>query len=877
MNTYPMMITHQAHLKNFLRKVTGFNFIFDFMSVFMFFVMFVFSASLSASEEGVANENKSNNLFHLSMKDLSELEIIVATGTTRKGVTVLESSVAITVVNASELSRQVPFGLADSLKSVPGFYVQESGGQTSNNVGVRGLPASKHFEFISVHEDGLPVSYDRYTVDAIQRYDTGIARFEATRGGTSGVLSPNGAGAIVNYITKKGQQDEGTITLAMTDYENYRADFYLGKPLTDEWLLALSGYFQTGNTPRNTGFNAERGGQIRAVLTRLLANGELRFTYKHIDESNSFVLPLPLYRDSNGTLTAIPAFDLHHGNTTSLDNAHTSILFADGSSTMSNANDGANVKADAFTLNVDYDFSEQWHFHHASRFTDFNRNFNGIWTGSAGAISIMDATNYLNDDIDFGGGYGTIGDFYLNNPATKRCFQYTRSKEVICQGDNNVEHIGDNGLVQILNALNEPIHRQQFISDSRITLKSAHNSLSFGLLSANVDHQRALQSSLFLSEVSSNNAKVIDIIALNTDGNVQAYLSDSGVIKHGQWRGNDDMQVRSYSFYLNDEFQFNEVLHIDAGLRYEKVEYKATSLTGLGERFVVAGALDDQGEDIDNVVANNYANREFGDGNKSSHTTNYSELAWTIGFNYLFTDKIAMYGRFAHGFQTPRADRISDIRIGELDTPLSVIDFTELGVRYGSESLITSMTLFNTQFDNLLTGGVGFDSLGSEILNEAQVNVIGVEFDIAWSPTPWLHIESQGIIQQAKLESFTNPSLHIWQGNQPARTPDQQLRITPTVKVTDSIDIFLSYHYLGVRYGDNDNIVEFPSCNLLDIGGFYALNDSLSLQLKAKNITNEVCYNEGNPRATSEENQLAYGFARPITGSTWILSMSYHF
>jgi len=828
-------------------------------------------------KNSIAANDITSNLYNLSLEDLLDLKVTVTTGATGKNISILKSSVAVSVITEEKISRNAPFGLADALKSVPGFYVQESGGQTSNSIGIRGLPASQHFEFISVHEDGLAVNYDRYTSDAIQRYDIGIERVESTRGGTSGILSPNGSAAIVNFITKKGRENGGILKLTMADYDNVRADFYWGKPLNEDWLLAVSGYQQKGQTPRETGFNAEHGGQFRGVLTKLFDSGELSFTYKHIDERNSFVLPLPLRIDSGGNLEEIRGFDLNHGNTTSKDNRYTRILFSDGSNQDVNTVDGAYVKANTYAINIDLSLNGVWRLHHASRQANLSRDFNGIWTGSAGGLSIMDASSYLADSIEFGAGYGSVGNFYASKPDARRCFQYVSSGELVCLGDGEINEIGGNGLVQILNALNEPIRRKQLVSDSRLTAETERNSLSLGLLYAKINHQRSLQTSLFLSEVSSKNARVLDIVAVDGNDGVQAYLSDGGVIKHGQWRGKDDMQVVSYSFYINDEFQFTDSLRIDSGLRYEKVEYNASSLQGVANRVMVEGAFDENGHDVDNILANNYATREFGSGEFSKHTSEYLELAWTVGFNYSLTKSLATYGRFAHGFQTPRADRISDIVISGLDTPASEMEYSEFGARYSGQKFTVSTTLSHTHFDNYLVGGVGFDSSGSEILNDSEVNVLGLEFGLAWLPTQWLSIESHGVAQQSELDSLTSDLLQHWEGNRPARMPDQQLRITPTFHVTNNLNLFLTYHYLGKRFGANDNIVEFPSCLVLDVGAIYDISSSFTIQINGKNVTDEICYNEGNPRATSADNELSYGFARPIVGSAWLASLSYHF
>ncbi|MEO1247343.1 MAG: TonB-dependent receptor [Pseudomonadota bacterium] len=815
----------------------------------------------------------------------NELEEIVVTGTTRAGVTVLESSVAITAISEEDLVRDVPFGLVDTLKAVPGLFVQESGGQTSNSIGVRGLPSTAQLAFISVQEDGLPVNYERYTVDAVQRYSIGIERVEVTRGGTSGVLAPNGAGAIVNYINKKGTQDpEGTLRLSLSDFDNVRTDFFYGGPLSDDWTVALSGYYMYGDTPRENEFNGERGGQVRVNLTRELERGELNISYKKVDEQNSFVLPLPVARDPNsGELSEIPGFDLNHGNVAGFDNSRTRILFANGEVLEQNIVDGADAQADVFIVDFDWDFGNDWFLQHASRVSDLQRLFNAHFTGSAGSISILPAEVYLTDDsIDFvGAGYGTVGDFYAANPGTSRCFQYVTTKELLCAGDPALDNLNGNGLAQILNSLREPIERRQFISDTRLTWETENNSLSFGALFIDLDHNRALASSLFMSEVTSDSPQVLDIVAVDANGDVQAFLSDGGVVKHGQWRGDDDVQVNSLSLYINDEFQVNDRLRIDAGLRWEDVEYQAVSLTGLGDRVPVAGALDQNGDDVDNILANNFANRLKGNGGTARRTVNYDDISWTIGFNYMITDNIATYGRYAEGYQTPRADRLGDLILntpdGPTDTPLNEVELAELGVRYSGDTIAASATLYSTSFPSLLTGGFGFDSGGTQVINQAELDVVGIEFDLSWSPTDWLNLQLAGVVQDGELDNFNTPAGAAFNGNKVARTPDEQFRFIGNIYATDRLTIFGDYHWLGERYGANDNVVRFESCGNLGLGASYAATDQITFQLKGKNITDEVCYTEGNPRATVVQNLLQLGYARPIAGATYIVSAQFDF
>lgn len=138
-----------------------------------------------------------------------EFDEIIVTGTTARGRTKLESSVAITTADFETLSREMPFGTADALELVPGFWVEDSGGEVSNNVAPRGLGGGAAFRFISMQEDGLPIIYDGDQTDSFLRQDVTIERLEAIRGGTSGVLTVNGAASIVNFITKKGYGNTG--------------------------------------------------------------------------------------------------------------------------------------------------------------------------------------------------------------------------------------------------------------------------------------------------------------------------------------------------------------------------------------------------------------------------------------------------------------------------------------------------------------------------------------------------------------------------------------------------------------------------------------------------------------------------------------------
>lgn len=66
-------------------------------------------------------------------EDILNLSEVVVTGT-QNPKTKLESSVAITTLDAKGIEKKAPRNTADLLKAVPGFYMESSGGEGGNNL-----------------------------------------------------------------------------------------------------------------------------------------------------------------------------------------------------------------------------------------------------------------------------------------------------------------------------------------------------------------------------------------------------------------------------------------------------------------------------------------------------------------------------------------------------------------------------------------------------------------------------------------------------------------------------------------------------------------------------------------------------------------------
>ena len=142
----------------------------------------------------------------------------------------------------------------------------------------------------------------------------------------------------------------------------------------------------------------------------------------------------------------------------------------------------------------------------------------------------------------------------------------------------------------------------------------------------------------------------------------------------------------------------------------------------------VDGAFDANGNDIDNNLANNYVDTS---NNYLSKTRDETETAWTIGFNYKFSDSVSMFGRYADAFEMPRLMSYGqNIHAGiDADFNDSVnLTFSEFGGRYSGDTLGASVTLFRTKFNDLVERN--FTGSNGEVANQTIDTVTdGIEFE----------------------------------------------------------------------------------------------------------------------------------------------------
>lgn len=787
---------------------------------------------------------------------------IVVTGQTTRNRPLITASADITIATEEDIARKAPKSTADLLELVPGIFVEGTAGAISNNYSVRGLQGGGQ-RFVQLEEDGLPILYSGGGADFFFDNDLTIERLEAVKGGSSGVLTVNGAGATINFISRKPNftEAEGIARISAYDYGQKRAEFYYSQPITDKLAFSFGGYIQSNPGVRKNPFDY-RGWRIKGALEyRFDDGGSIRLSGKEGDVENAYYATQP-YRYEDGKPSGIPGLGTQFGNVGGDAFANIAVPVStfvepDGFRDF-RYRDGVKVKTSQIRLDIDKPVSESVSLFLKSRYFKYSYDFNGLFPGSGtGNAGLTSAVNYLTP-----GASSPINSLLtagrLAFPTTVR-FGIKNLRTGVVLGANQTTQLNalnGNGFLQRTTLNHDYVSGKDFGINAggrwEFEGKGFTNSLTAGVMYYNVKRSQNQSATASVVNDVRTNSDIYDIVALDAANNVVGTLSDNGLVSYGDWgagiRDRDDSTV---SLYINDELAIGD-LRIDGGIRWESD--KATARDGNNAAVNqpvqpgVVGVIRNVGSTFDGTFSTRKATRK--------------KAAYTVGANYQFTDNLAVYARYANGFQTNNVD------------PVTTIELYEAGIRYQYGRLINgSVTVFRTNFDDQNYNFADPVNPTQQSNINADLRTKGVEFDLLVRPIDWFSVNLQGVFQDPKLVNLAINGANQagFEGNRPERTPSKLFTITPVVELPNGLgEVYARYKYIGKIFADAGNGVALPGYGVTSAGVTVNLSDRLQASFNVDNIFNVVGLTEGNPRQ-GQTQAITDGFfyARGIVGTTY--------
>jgi outer membrane receptor protein involved in Fe transport len=228
------------------------------------------------------------------------IEIVVVIGTPGgAGIDQQEASFAVTTISAEDIEKISPQSTADLFRSIPGVWVESSGGVSGANIDVRGLPGGGDAPFVTLAINGSPI-YGTETLSFLEqstifRVDETIAGVEGLRGGPNAVFGKGEPGLTVNFnLWEGGPETEGRIKYSTSDYDLQRLDGRLSGEIAEDFYYMIGGYIQSSPGIRDAQFSAEEGNQFTINLTKRFETGKINLFTRVTDDHGQWVLPFSL-------------------------------------------------------------------------------------------------------------------------------------------------------------------------------------------------------------------------------------------------------------------------------------------------------------------------------------------------------------------------------------------------------------------------------------------------------------------------------------------------------------------------------------------------------------------------------------------------------
>nr|QQZ51628.1 TonB-dependent receptor [Phenylobacterium glaciei] len=207
----------------------------------------------------------------------------------------------------------------------------------------------------------------------------------------------------------------------------------------------------------------------------------------------------------------------------------------------------------------------------------------------------------------------------------------------------NVAAQNGTGLVMDASMREQDIKLDEWINDLRLLrtfeVGSQSHDVALGFYVAKVDESFFQTGASALVDVQ-DQARLLDLVALNASGAVVANFTENGISRYGLQFNNAEGSSETYAFYGSDAWSLTDKLRVDLGVRWEKID-----LSGRNERSATINLGQSATLADDNVLS--------GTGVFDALDRSFDGWGATIGVNYQFQPNIGVFGRYTKGFRLP--------------------------------------------------------------------------------------------------------------------------------------------------------------------------------------------------------------------------------
>jgi len=794
------------------------------------------------------------------LTDDKALEEVIVTGVFDAR-TRLDASSAISIMKTKDIERVAATSAGDYLKNIAGVFVNAGRGEIGNQVATRGLsvfPQLQGYQYISMQEDGLPITSINYGTDYYLRPDATTNRIEVLRGGAAAVTAANAPGGVFNYISKTGGETfEGEVRTKFGlegDGRNpfYRADLNFGGPLNKDKSVRFNvgGFYRTSDGARYSGYAFNNGGQLKANLIKTYSKGSIKFYTKFLNDHNGLtdftptqnwadpVLPAGYsYTDSYG-MPSIQMQVPRNGQMIDFDSRNKYHVTEFNVGTTWNHDLGNGFK---FTYNGKY-----------SDKTFFQQNTQ--------IVSVSDPTAaffYILPGLGGGGPTARYGVYTLTDLVTGQVlgtFNRPTSGPVVAGANNNFPGVNNRVLFM-------PVFMTERNAKENMHQLSVAKSLKNMTFNVGGYYSNITQNTVGVNTGSGPGAATIQdrphmigITLAATDGKTYQVTNPQGFMKLDEG-GQAEAYVSqaTTALFFGHNWNITSNLNLDWGLRYENVVNKGWNSIGVPINTADSrtfGGLD--GNPL--TLYDNF-------GGTSGTPVNYNYTAeylnFSAGLNYKLNENQALSLRVSQGNKSPDVNTLYTLtsQFNVDNTPVSQlvqkIEQYELSYKLTNAKYKLFITPFMSKLSNVANLAyfrnvdntpytpalqfAAYETQGVEIEGEATISNI---FSVKASATFQNSTAKQYKAWIANANGPQDDVLLDFSGNKTGGVPPVMFNIAPKITL-DKFYAILSYNYLSKRVANTANGWEMPGFNNVDLSAGYSVSKKLSLQFNVNNLLNQ--------------------------------------
>ena len=768
------------------------------------------------------------------------LEEVFVTGVVNPK-TKIKSSVSITTLGIKQIEQSAPRSTAEIFRSIPGIRSESTGGEGNANIAVRGVPISSGgSKYLQLQEDGLPVllfgDIAFATADIFTRFDGNVARIEAIRGGSASILSSNSPGGIINFISKTGKVEGGTMSTSFgLDYNNFRTDIDYGAKIGDGLYFHAGGFYRAGEGVRNVGFTANNGGQAKFNITKEFDKGSVTIYAKFLNDRAAAYMPMPVQvsgTNANPTWGNVPGFNATKGALQSVFLSHNVGLGPDGQLRRGKVADGMNPISKSLGVNAAFDLEDGWKISESGRFTANSGGFISPFPSEVGTASAI------------ANSFGTGSTLSYANTGTP--FNTA------------------NGLVARIHMFDTQLNDfNNFMNDLKVTKKFEKVGVTAGFFKSIQNISMSWLWNSYLQEVSDSNPRLLNVT--NASG---SSLSVNGLYAYGTpyWGNlarNYDTQYNVSAPYANVSFDANDKLSFEGGIRFDMGKVTGSFAGGSSSQYDINndGIIS---APESNVFAVNTANT-------TAVNYDYNYTSYSVGANYLVSDNESFFARYSKGasakadrilFERPKASYLN----GDLINSLDYLAQAELGYKRKFSKGYVYGTFFYAKTDEQS----GFEATNPTVLTQNNYKSLGLEIETAYNVSKDFDLRGGLTYTKAEITSGAN------EGNAPRRQPKLMYSFIPTYKFSKTNSLGLSFLGQSKAFAQDSNQLVMNGFVL--INGFveFGITKGLSLNVSGNNLLDTLAITEVEEGSITE-NTVNYVRARPFAGRSLSMALTYRF